>query len=70
MSDKLLPCPFCGAPAEKNGFGYYHLMTESFEIGCVNLSCRVRPVIRQDQAEYDEWNIDDEWNTRDEEKRG
>ena len=57
-------CPFCGAQPEHDGYGYYHLGTESQEIRCTNAACRVRPSVRQCQNEYGEWSLEEAWNTR------
>lgn len=62
MTDKLLPCQFCGAAPEKDGYGYYHLGNESRVIHCVNPLCPDRPAVTQFQDEYGEWSLEDAWN--------
>lgn len=60
----LLPCPFCGSAPVLDGVGYYHKGEETKYIQCENAGCRVKPSISQDQDEYGNWNIFEEWNTR------
>lgn len=62
----LKRCPFCGERPERNSYGYYHEGNESQEIKCENLECRVKPRISQEQSEYYDFNIIEEWNTRNE----
>lgn len=61
---ELKRCPFCGELPARNSYGWYHEGNESQEIRCENLKCKVRPGIYQDQADYYEYNIEDEWNSR------
>ena len=65
MSEKLLPCPFCGAEPVENAFGYYHEGTESREIRCENAACPVKPYVICDQDDEIEFDMVAAWNTRD-----
>lgn len=64
MSDDLKPCPFCGSKVEKEGYGHYHLGDEWQSIQCKNSKCRVSPGIIQDQDDYGQFDIVEEWNER------
>ena len=61
-SAHLRPCPWCGVAPERDGYGYYHLGTDSQEIHCTNDECRIKPSVLQHQHEYGEWSLEDAWN--------
>lgn len=61
---ELKRCPFCGEIPQKNSYGWYHEGNEAQEIRCENLQCKIKPCIYQDQSEYMEYDIEDEWNKR------
>jgi hypothetical protein len=63
-SVSLMPCPFCGGPATRDGTGSYDMGDESQFISCDNADCRVMPIVMQHQSEYGEWDLADAWNTR------
>jgi len=63
MTDRTAnPCPHCNVLPESDGFGYYHLGTETHEIRCKNAACPVKPYVIQTQDEECEFDLIERWN--------
>lgn len=58
MLNDLLPCPWCGEPAE------YLRDVWTHEAGCANEKCAVRPTAKLYRSEHSDADVRSVWNSR------